>query len=202
MARIILVRHGKTDWNRELRIQGGSSDTPLNEEGRQQAENLASRLSQRSIQAIYSSPLKRALETAQIIARHHNLEVVVEKSLREVEAGKLEGATSAELGMRFSELLTRDGVSKRVPGGESLADLQQRSWNFIQQSNRKYTDGELVIVSHYFVILTIICSALMLPLSRITRFRLSTGCISIINLDEKEARLELLNDTGYLAQFP
>jgi len=53
MARIILVRHGKTDWNRELRIQGGSSDTPLNEDGRQQAEKLASRLSQRSIQAIY-----------------------------------------------------------------------------------------------------------------------------------------------------
>lgn len=202
MARIILVRHGKTDWNRELRIQGGSSDTPLNEEGRKQAENLALRLSQRSIKAIYSSPLKRALETAQIIARHHSLEVVVEKSLREVEAGKLEGATAAELGMKFSELLTRDGVSKRVPGGESLADLQQRSWNFIQQINRKYADGEHIIVSHYFAILTIICSALAIPISRVTRFRLSTGCINIINLDEKEARLELLNDTGYLAQFP
>jgi len=158
MARIILVRHGKTDWNRELRIQGGSSDTPLNEDGRQQAEKLASRLSQRSIQAIYSSPLKRAMETAQIIACHHNMEVVAEKSLREIEAGKLEGATSAELGVRFSELLTRDGVSYRVPGGESLADLRH--------------------------------------------FRMSTGCISIINLDEKNARLELFNDTGYLAQFP
>jgi len=202
MARIILVRHGKTDWNRELRIQGGSSDTPLNEDGRQQAEKLASRLSQRSIQAIYSSPLKRAMETAQIIACHHNMEVVAEKSLREIEAGKLEGATSAELGVRFSELLTRDGVSYRVPGGESLADLRQRSWDFVQLINQKHTDGELVLVSHYFAILTIICAALMLPLSHITRFRMSTGCISIINLDEKNARLELFNDTGYLAQFP
>ncbi len=202
MARIILVRHGKTDWNRELRIQGGSSDTSLNDEGRQQAENMALRLSQRSIQAIYSSPLKRALETAESIARPHNIEVVVEKSLREIEAGKLEGATSAELGRRFSELLTRDGVSYRIPGGESLADLQQRSWGFIQQINRKNTDGELVVVSHYFAILTIICSALMLPLSYITRFRLSTGSISIINLDEEEARLELFNDTGHLVQFP
>jgi probable phosphoglycerate mutase len=202
MARIILARHGKTDWNRELRIQGGSSDTPLNAEGGQQAENMALRLSQRSIQAIYSSPLKRALETAESIARLHNIEVVVEKSLKEIEAGKLEGATSAELGMRFSELLTRDGVSKRMPEGESLTDLQQRSWGFIQKINRKHTDGELVVVSHYFAILTIICSALMLPLTHITRFRLSTGSISIINLDEKEARLELFNDTGRLVQFP
>ena len=202
MARIILIRHGKTDWNRELRIQGGSSDTPLNEEGRQQAENMASRLSQRSIRAIYSSPLKRATETARIIAHHHDLEVVIEKSLREIEAGRLEGVTSAELGRRFSELLTKDGVSYRVPGGESLADLQQRSWGFIQQINHKHPDGELVIVSHYFTVLTIICSALTLPLYHITRFRLSTGSISIINLDEKEARLELFNDTGYLVQFP
>lgn len=202
MARIILVRHGKTDWNRELRIQGGSSDTPLNAEGRQQAENMALRLSQRSIQAIYSSPLKRALGTAESIARPHNIEVVVEKSLREIEAGKLEGATSAELGRRFSEILTQDGVLYRIPGGESLADLQRRSWGFIRQLGRKHPDGELVVVSHYFAILIIICSALMLPLSNITRFRLSTGSISIINLDEEEARLELFNDTGHLVQFP
>lgn len=202
MARIILVRHGKTDWNQELRLQGGSSDTPLNTEGRQQAENMAVRLSRRSIQAIYSSPLKRALETAENIAHYHDLEVMVEKPLREIEAGKLEGMTSAELGIRFSEILTQDGVLKRMPGGESLTDLQQRSWGFIQQINHKHPDGELVIVSHYFAVLTIICSALTLPLYHITRFRLSTGSISIINLDEKEARLELFNDTGYLVQFP
>lgn len=202
MSRIRLVRHGKTDWNQELRIQGGSSDTPLNEDGRRQAENMASRLSQRSIHAIYSSPLRRAIETAQIIASHHHLGVVVEKSLREVEAGRLEGVASTELGVRFSELLTRDGVTKKMPEGESLTDLQKRSWGFIQQLGHRYPDGELVVVSHYFAILTIICSALMLPLSHITRFRLSTGCINIINLDEEEARLELFNDTGHLVQFP
>ncbi len=196
------MRHGKTDWNQELRIQGGSSDTPLNEEGRYQAEKIASRLSQRNIQAIYSSPLKRAFETAQMIAKHHNIEVIVEKSLREIEAGYVEGLTSTELGVRFSELLTRDGVSYRVPEGESLIDLRQRSWDFIRKINRIHVDSELVVVSHYFVVLTILCSALMVPLSRITRFRLSTGCINILNIDKKEARLELFNDTGYLAKFP
>jgi broad specificity phosphatase PhoE len=202
MSKIILVRHGKTDWNQELRIQGGSSNTLLNKEGRYQAEKLAIRLSRRNIQAIYSSPLKRALETARLIARHYDIEVVIEKSLREIEAGVMEGLTSAELGVRFSDLLTRDGVSYKVPEGESLIDLQQRSWKCIQRINRVHVASEIVVVSHYFTILTIICSALTLPVSHITRFRLSTGCINILNLDEKEARLELFNDTGYLAKFP
>ena len=202
MARIILVRHGKTDWNQELRIQGGSSNPPLNKEGRCQAKKLALRLNRRNIQAIYSSPLKRALETARLIAKHYDIEVIIEKSLREIEAGNIEGLTSAELGVRFSDLLTRDGVSYRMPKGESLIDLQQRSWKCIQRINRVHIASEIVVVSHYFAILTIICSALTLPVSHITQFRLNTGCINILNLDGKEARLELFNDTGYLAKFP
>lgn len=202
MTRILLIRHGKTDWNQQLRIQGGSSDIPLNSEGRRQAQNIALRLGQRSIRAIFSSPLKRALETAESIAQIHNIKVVVEKSLREVEAGDLEGVTSAELGKRFSELLTQDGVSRRIPGGESLTDLQQRGWGFIRQLGCKHINSELIVVSHYFAILTIICSALVLPLTHITRFRLSTGSISIINIDEEESRLELFNDTGRVVQFP
>ena len=200
MGKIILVRHGETDWNRELRIQGGSSDTPLNEKGRRQAEDLALRLNRDRIQAVYSSPLKRALETAETIARYHQLGVVVEPLLREIEAGTLEGVTPGELGKRFSELLTQDGVSKKIPGGESLTELQQRCWGCIEQISRKHTDGDLVVVSHYFTILSIICSALMLPLSRITRLRLSTGSISVINLNGKEARLELFNDTSCLTK--
>jgi probable phosphoglycerate mutase len=200
MGRIILVRHGETDWNRELRIQGGSSDTPLNEKGRRQAEDLALRLNRDRIQAVYSSPLKRALETAEAIARYHQLGVVVEPLLREIEAGTLEGVTAGELGKRFSELLTQDGVSKKIPGGESLTELQQRCWGCIEQISRKHIDGDLVVVSHYFTILSIICSALMLPLSRITRLRLSTGSISVINLNGKEARLELFNDTSCLTK--
>lgn len=197
-GKIILARHGETDWNREKRIQGGASNPPLNEEGRRQAESLALRLSQYKIQAIYSSPLKRALETAEAIAGYHQIEIVVEPSLREIEAGVLEGVTTNELGKLFSEILTKDGVSKKVPGGESLAELQERSWGIIQHLRQKYADGDLVVVSHYFAILSIICSVLMLPLSHITRLRLDTGSISVINLDNQTARLELFNDTGYL----
>ncbi len=201
--KIILVRHGETDWNKEKRIQGGSSNTPLNEKGRQQAESLALRLSKDKIQAIYSSPLQRALDTAEAIARYHQVAVGIEPSLREIEAGDLEGITVAELGKRFSELLILDArgvVLPRVPGGESLSELRERSWGIIQNLIKKYTDSDLVVVSHYFTILSIICSVLRLPLSQIGRFRLGTGSISVINLDNQMARLELFNDTGYLTK--
>jgi broad specificity phosphatase PhoE len=194
MTRIILVRHGETNWNREMRIQGGSSDCPLNERGRQQAESLALRLKEHQIEAIYSSPLRRALETVEAIAGGHKLDIVVEPSLREIEAGKLEGVTTAELGKRFSQVLIQDGVTSRIPGGESLAELQQRSWGVIQRLSQQHNAGELVVVSHYFAILSIVCSVLMLPLDNITRLRLSTGSISVISLDDRAARLELFND--------
>ena len=198
--RIILVRHGETDWNKEKRIQGGASDPPLNEEGRQQAESLAFRLSQDKIQAIYSSPLKRTLDTARTIARPHQLAVGIEPLLREIAAGDLEGITVAELGKRFSELLTLDapGELPKAPGGESLPEVQKRAWRTVQRLARKHPDGALVLVSHYFVILAIICSVLKLPLSQIGRLRLGNGSISIINLDGPAVWLEMFNDTGYL----
>lgn len=198
--RIILVRHGETDWNKEKRIQGGASDPPLNEEGRQQAASLAFRLSQDKIQAIYSSPLKRTLDTARTIARPHQLAVGIEPSLREIAAGDLEGITVAELGKRFSELLTLDapGELPKAPGGESLPEVQKRAWRTVQRLAQKHPDGALVLVSHYFVILTIICSVLKLPLSQIGRLRLGNGSISIINLDGQAVWLEMFNDTGYL----
>ncbi len=108
-AKIILIRHGETDWNLEKRIQGGSSNPPLNQWGREQAEGLARKLENEEISAIYSTPLQRGLDTARAIARYHSgIEVVAEPSLREIEAGELEGVTLAELGSHFSRFLIDD----------------------------------------------------------------------------------------------
>ena len=201
MLKVILVRHGETDWNQERRVQGSGSDRQLTETGKEQAESIGLRLKQEKIQAIYSSPLKRSLDTAKAIARPHQLELGIEPSLREIEAGNWEGITVAELGKRFSELLildTKNGALPKAPGGESLTEVQKRAWRTVQRLTRKHPDGALVLVSHYFVILTIICSVLKMPLSQIGRLRLGIGSISVINLDEQMARLELFNDTGSL----
>ena len=201
MVKVILVRHGETDWNRARRIQGGNSDTQLNQRGRQQVESLALRLKQEKIQAIYSSPLQRARDTARAIAGYHQLPVETELSLREIEVGELEGVSIAEMGKHLSQLLIVHGQGEelpKIPGGESLTDLQQRVWRTIQRVVDRHNDGVLVVVSHYFSILTIICSVLNLPLSQVDRLRLNPSSISILTFDEQATRLILFNDTCHL----
>jgi len=202
LVKVILVRHGETDWNLSKRIQGGNSDTQLNQRGRQQAESLALRLKQEKIQAIYSSPLQRAQDTARAIACYHQLPVEIEPSLKEIEVGELEGMSIADVGKHLSEFLVKhkqDEELPRLPGGESLTEVQQRVWGTIQRLVNKHSDGVLVVVGHYFSVLAAVCSVLNLPLSQITRLRLNSSSISIITFDEQAARLILFNDTCHLA---
>ena len=198
MVKIILVRHGETEWNKIHRIQGGASDVPLNEVGKQQASNVAERLKNEKIQAIYSSPLQRALYTAREIARYHCLEVNLAPALREIDAGSLEGFPSAELIMSFDEYICRDNhvqTSGQYPMGEYICDVKKRGWDTIQDIAAQH-QGAVGVVTHYFVIMTLVCQILGLPLTQIGRFRLSPGSITVFTLDAKEgARLELFNDS-------
>ena len=201
MVKVILVRHGETEWNRLRRVQGGNSNIPLNEKGEQQAECLVFRLKSEEIQAIYSSPLRRSLNTAQAVARHHQLEVNLEPDLAEVNLGDLEGMLLDDLGKSFSEFLIANNQGEllpRVPGGESLTEVQQRAWSAIQRLVSQYPEGIVVVVSHYYTILTIICSALNLPLSQISRLRVSPGSISTLIFGGQAPRLVLFNDTCHL----
>lgn len=201
MVRVILARHGETDWNQSRRIQGGGSNTPLNEKGRKQAESLALRLRSEQIMAIYSSPLKRALDTAQAVAGYHQLEVKVVGAFREIEVGQLEGTPITEIGKHLHQLLTAGSQGEalpKMPGGESITEVQQRAWSAIKHLVSRHPDGVLVVVSHYFVILAIICAALELPLYQIGRLRLSAGSISTIVFDGPETRLILFNDSCHL----
>jgi broad specificity phosphatase PhoE len=197
VAKIILVRHGETDWNRIRRIQGSESDTPLNETGQRQAEALAARLKDDKITAIFSSPLQRALRTAQTIAACHQLEVTALPSLIEIKVGELEGRMASDLLTRFDEFLCGDGrekASRQPPGGETAEDVQKRAWATIVDLAAQQPEGTLVVVSHYFVIMTIICRVLNLPVSQMVRLRLSTGTISAFTIDNDKLRLELFND--------
>ena len=200
MVKIILVRHGETEWNKLKRIQGGGSDTPLNEKGVQQAQSLALKLKPERVQAIYSSRLQRALDTALAIARYHQLEVDSEPSLNEIDAGEMEGTPIDKIGSHLDQLLIKqDGSIFKTHGGESLAEVQQRAWSTIQRLVDKHHDGVIVVVSHYFAILTIICTVLNLPLSQIGRLRLAPGSISTIVFDEQAMRLVLFNDNCHLS---
>ena len=201
MVKIILVRHGETEWNRLHQIQGSKSDTPLNNTGKQQVKRLALRLKKEPIQAIYCSPLERALETAWTIASHHRLEVLLEPDLKEFDLGELEGTKIEDLDKSYREILfiTRDGETfPRVPGGESLREVQQRAWSAIQRIISQHPEGEIVIVSHYFLLLTILCQGLNLPLMEMSRLRLDAASMSILTFNGQFSRLLLLNDTCHI----
>ena len=197
--KLILVRHGETRWNEEKRVQGGSSDIELSDAGVKQAHELASFLKDEDISVVISSPLKRARDTADVIASQHQLPVQIDDRLKELEVGELEGMPISTLKTTFSQFLMRwwdTGGSKRLPGGESLLELQQRVWAAIEHllANHK---GGVVVVSHYFVVLAIIFKAIDLPLNSLTKFRVNPAGVSILEVEDYGTRLVAFNDTSY-----
>lgn len=157
---IVLVRHGATDWNLQGRCQG-STDRDLSEVGIRQAEQIAALLSDQEINAIYSSNLRRAQQTAARISQPHQLPVLIEEDVRELDHGALEGLTFNEIKSNFADFLVRwrsEPAEIRVPGGERLADVAERAWNGLNQIVRRHAAAErILVVSHNFPILGIVC---------------------------------------------
>lgn len=198
--RLILVRHGETQWNRENRVLG-HTEIELNEEGRKQAESVALALREEKVAAIYCSPLKRARETAEAIARFHQVGVEVDGAFKEMDAGELDGLTYEEMRDRYGDFLRewiRDASALRMPGGESLAQVQHRAWQGVEGIIDRHPEGVVIVVSHNFAILCIICKALGLDLSQFRRLRLNVASISILNFGGLGIQLDLFNDTCHL----
>jgi broad specificity phosphatase PhoE len=198
--KLILIRHGETYWNAERRIQGGDSDIELNDTGLSQAKKVAAFLKNEPITAILSSPLQRATATAEAIANHHQLSIKVKQGLRELRVGELEGMSVSNLSTTFSQFLMQlwqGRGSTKLPNGESLSELQQRAWKAVESLLTQHEDGTVVVVSHYFVTLTIIFKALDLPLDYFIKFKVDPGGISIIEIQDYGPRLVVFNDTSY-----
>lgn len=199
--RLFLVRHGETESNR-LGLALGRDDVPLNERGRWQAERLAQALAGEPIAAVYSSPLSRAMETARPVASRHGLEVEPEPGLIEMDIGRAEGLTYAQVRAQFPGLLEAwlgaEGPEHPMPGGERLVDVQARAWQAVEGLAARHPDQEVVAVSHNFVILSILVRALGMELASFRRLRHSVGAVSVIDFRGGRARLIRLNDTCHL----
>ncbi len=172
---IVLVRHGATDWNLEHRCQG-ATDRDLSEVGLRQAEEIAERLRQETIHAVYSSDLRRARRTAEVISQHHKLPVVVEASIRELDHGHLEGLTFNEIKQSYGDFLTRwrtQPAELQVPGGERLADVVERAWLGLNRIVARHEPAHtIVIVSHNFPIVGIVCRITGTPLNDYRNYHL------------------------------
>ena len=207
--KLILVRHGQTPWNAEGRFQG-QSDTGLTELGLQQAQLAASALASHDLAAIYSSPLPRALRTAQEIAsRHPTLDVTPLDGLKEIHLGELEGITGPVMRENYPEVFhTWNNNPSRVsfPGGESLRQLQRRAWRAAQHIESTYPPGDLtatvVAVSHNFAINAIVSRFLGLPLSRFHRIRVDLGSFTVLDIGERHRHLLHFNDRCHLTGLP
>jgi len=198
--KLILVRHGETHWNKQRRVQGGSSDIELSETGVEQANVLASFLRNENIAAVVSSPLKRAVITAKAIASQHQLPLKIDDGLKEIEVGELEGLSISKLNTTFSQFLMqwwKGGGSERLPKGESLVELQERSWATIERLLVENRDGTVVVVSHYFVTIAVIFKALDLSLENLPKFKVDPGGVSILEFGDYGTRLVTFNNTSY-----
>jgi broad specificity phosphatase PhoE len=145
---IFLARHGETDWNRDNRFQG-HADTPLNETGRAQASELSAALADEPLAAVYSSPLRRAFETAEIVAAPHGLEPVPVDALREVDVGSWQGLTRAEVEQRFPEQYARWlDYEAGWEDGESYEEMGRRVIAALLELAAAHEGERILAVSH------------------------------------------------------
>lgn len=148
MTTILLARHGETDWNRAGRFQG-HADPPLNETGRAQAAELAQELRAEELAAVYSSPLRRALETAEVVAGSHGLEAAPVAGLREVDVGSWSGLTRAEVEERFPDQFARWlAYGQGWDDGETYEEMGRRAVAALLELAVAHEGERVVAVTH------------------------------------------------------
>jgi broad specificity phosphatase PhoE len=168
---ILIARHGESDWNRERRWQG-QADRPLTERGREQAEALAERLAHVGLDAVYSSDLRRALDTASAVARRQGLDVQELQELREVDVGSWSGLTREGAEERFPEGFRRWRAG--FPGwddGETYEEMADRVFAAVERIARGHEGGRLLVVSHGGPIRALHAAALGLDVHSYRRLR-------------------------------
>ena len=201
--RLLLVRHGEADGNRDGRLMG-QSDLHLTPRGRAQAEAVAQAIASREgVKALYASPLARARETAEALSGALGLPVRPVDGLAELDIGPLEGLNSAERLERypeFSDQWERNATKAVLPGVESLAHLQQRAWKAARQIARAHQDGETVVaVSHSLAMVMVLCKVLELPIGKFRNLQIGLTSISVVQSHDNRMRLQTLNDLSHLS---
>ena len=150
MLELYVIRHGTTEWNKTRRIQG-SSDVPLDDEGRQIARETAEGLKDTHFDICYSSPLSRARETAEIVLAGRDVEIIDDKRLMEMNFGDLEGTMSFETdenGETRRTISFKVGDDRAYPNGESMVDLEERTKEFFNEIvGNPENDGKRILIS-------------------------------------------------------
>ena len=200
MPRLLLVRHGVTDFNSERRF-AGSTDVDMSPAGYEQVERLRDRLVGKKIDAIYSSDLKRALATAEVISSGHNVDIVTCPELREINYGKIEGLTFADIGRLYPEVaewITSFSSQLKFPGGESFIGFIERTGEFLNRLGSDNLSQTTLVVSHNGPLRVLLCHLLGIDIKHWRQFRIDNASLSIVELQPNRAVINLLNDVSHL----
>ena len=201
MTTILLARHGESDWNRAKRWQG-FADRPLTDVGRRQAAELAERLRKTELDAIYSSDLRRAQETAEIVARSKGLTVQTTPDLREVDVGSWSGLTRAEAEERFPE-----GYARWLNGGEGWDDgetykqMSERVVRAIFRIAEAHEGGRVLVIAHGGSIRAVHAAALGVDVHSYRRIQRVEPNATLSAVCVENTRLTELCDTAGLDEF-
>lgn len=205
MTRIILVRHGQTEWNRVERFRG-RADVPLNETGLAQAEATGRRVAAEwHPVAVYTSPLSRAVKTAEAIARRFALPVQIHPGLADIDYGEWQGLTPDEARARWPDIVEawyNAPHTAHIPRGETLAGLRARAMAAVGELAARHLDleGTIVLVGHTVINRIILLGVLGLGNDRFWRLRQDTCAINVFEVHLGEFTLISLNDTCHLPQ--
>ena len=202
MTRIVLVRHGQTAWNREIRFRG-QIDVPLDEFGLEQAEATGRYVAARwPVAAVYASWMGRAMQTAAPIARAHDLTVQPMAGLLDIDFGEWGGLSPDEVAQRYPNLLRAwyDAPhTLQIPGGESLSLVRERALSGLAEVTARHSDETVALVSHSVVNRVLLCAVLGLGNEHFWRLKQDTCAVNVFNVNDNGIfTLVLMNDTCHL----
>jgi probable phosphomutase (TIGR03848 family) len=199
VVQLILIRHAQNEWVRTGRLAGWTPGVHLNDEGKQQAEALGRRLASANLQAVYSSPLERAVETAEAITAHYpDLSVAVEEGVGEVNFGEWTGKRLRQLRRkRLWEVVQNFPSGARFPQGESLREMQNRVVSTLERLADAHPGGRIAVVAHSDVLKAAIAHFAGIHLDLFQRLIISPASISIVALGRSGVRIIRLNDISH-----
>jgi len=200
VTRLVLVRHGETEWNSDA-VYRGRADVELSAVGKQQANSLARRFVGRDVAFIGSGPLARARDTAQAIAESTRVELHIVEELNDLDCGDWQGLSDTLVKERYPELRRQWHVAPHtvtLPGGESLADVESRVVTFLE--NIRNVEGSVLLVSHRVVLKVMACRLLGLDNSHFWDIQIDLAGITEFNCSAARTVLVRHNDVSHLSQ--
>lgn len=204
MVKIILIRHGESKGNREGLFRG-RHDFPLTQNGISQAEALQRELKDVNIDAIYSSPLRRAYDTAKIVAAPHNIDVIIDESFNNISLGEWESKPKEYIREHYPDLWQiwiTEPEKLRFPNIEPLDMVMKRSVKRLKELVQLHTDGTFAIVTHRAVLKPLIAGILEIKPPYFWKIHMDTAAYSILEYDEERGyTLSLLNQTKHIKKL-